>query len=316
MTTYLGPYAWILALTLGPLGAGVLMRRLGVTPRLARALFKVALFACQTPIVLVATWAASVTAGSKYLPFLVLAGWLVTAVAARGASGLMSHRPRERGSFIVAMCLSNHGYTLLGLVAMVLYGQPGIAQATYAQMFVVPFLVLVCFPTGRYYGQGDRRVSPAGAVLEGLKDPRSLPLAATLAGVALNLSGVPRPAAFEPVLRVLVYTGTLVSGLAVGLMFRGFFIRRFFAENAVSFLYRLSAYPLMYFGMAAAVGLDALDTRIMILFGLVPSALFATLVADFFDLDTDLTTSVFMTGTLVFLLAVLPLYVIMGGTMP
>lgn len=312
MTAYLVPYLKLLGWTLLPIAVGAALRRARVPTKASRYLFLFALFCCQTPIVLLATWTASLSAGSKYLPFLVLAGWLITAGVARGVSGRLRHPPRQRGAFIAAMCMSNHGYTLLGLVAMVLFGDAGLSQATYAQLMMVPFLVLVCFPLGRYYGQGRGRMPPAKLMLKCLTDPRSLPLVAMLAGVGLNLSGLPRPLACEPILPVLVYAGTVVSGLAIGLLFRGLHLRRFFRENAFSFAYRLTAYPLMYFGMAAAAGLDRLDTQIIVLFGLVPSALFATLVADFFDLDTDLTTSVFMAGTLLFLIVVLPLYLLVA----
>jgi hypothetical protein len=74
------------------------------------------------------------------------------------------------------------------------------------------------------------------------------------------------------------------------------------------FIYRLTLYPAMFAGMALVCGLGALDTSILVLFGLVPSALFSNLVADFFDLDTDMTASIFAVGTLLFLFLVLPVY--------
>ena len=308
MSLYLASYLPLLGWTLIPIAAGVLLRRSGVPGRASRYLFLFALFACQMPIVLLATWAARISRSSWPLPFLVLAGWLAAAGVARWVSGRMNHPPRRRGAFIVSMCMSNHGYTLLGLVAMVLFGDAGLSQATYAQLMIVPFLVLVCFPLGRFYGEGQGRVPLRTIMLKCLADPRSLPMAAMLAGVVLNLSGLDRPGSCERVVAWFVYTGTIVSGLAMGLLFRGLFLKRFFRENVFSFLYRLTAYPLMYFGMAAAAGLAGLDVKIIVLFGLVPSALFASLVAEFFGLDTDLTSSVFVVGTLLFLLAVLPVY--------
>src|SRR6478735_3214652 len=60
--------------------------------------------------------------------------------------------------------------------------------------------------------------------------------------------------------------------------------------------------------VARLVGLTALDTRILVLYGLVPSALLANMLAVFFDLDSELTSSVFMVSTVSFLLFVLPVY--------
>ena len=67
-------------------------------------------------------------------------------------------------------------------------------------------------------------------------------------------------------------------------------------------------HPLFYAALALLFGLDALDARILILYGLVPSALLANYLAVFFELDTDLTSSVFVVSTVAFMLSVLPVY--------
>jgi len=309
LSSYLIPYLKLLGWVLIPLGLGYALRRVGAPRKTSRVLFAFALFGCQMPIVLLGVWAATISKGARYLPLMAFAGWMVTAGVARLVSGMMRHGPRQRGSFIVAMALSNHGYTLLGLIALVLFGQAGIAQATYAQALVVPFFVLVCLPLGRFYGHGQGRMSMRAVMLGTLKDPRSLPIVAMIAGLALQASGVPRPAWCAEVLRVLVYAGTVATGTAVGSLLGKADLRRFLRENAFSLAYRSTVYPLMFFVMARVAGLNHMGTCILVLFGLVPSALFASLVADFFDLDTDLTSTVFFVGTVLFLLVTLPLYV-------
>jgi predicted permease len=49
---------------------------------------------------------------------------------------------------------------------------------------------------------------------------------------------------------------------------------------------------------------------ILVLYGLVPSALLANLLAVFFDLDSELTSSMFLVSTLLFLVFVLPVFLI------
>ena len=94
----------------------------------------------------------------------------------------------------------------------------------------------------------------------------------------------------------------------MGLLFRGAQLARFWRENVVSFAYRSSLYPLFYAGLALLFGLDPLDARILILYGLVPSALLANYLAVLFELDTDLTSSVFVVSTVAFMVSVLPAY--------
>ena len=74
MASYIVPYLRLLGWTLLPIAAGVVLRRCGLGRRASRYLFVFALFCCQTPIVLLATWAAKITGGSQCLPFLALAG--------------------------------------------------------------------------------------------------------------------------------------------------------------------------------------------------------------------------------------------------
>ena len=309
MSLYLIPYLKLLGWTLIPLGLGYLLRRAGAPRKTSRGLFLFALFGCQMPIVFLAIWAARISEGARYLPLFTLAGWLITLGAARLVSGLMRHSPPQRGAFLVAMALSNHGYTLLGLIALVLFGQQGIAQATYAQALIVPFLVFVCFPLGRFYGSGQGRMPLRAVILGTLKDPRSLPVVAMIAGLVLQAGDVPRPAWCAEMLRFLVYAGTVATGAAVGFLLGGLHLRRFLRENVFSFAYRSTVFPLMFFLVARLAGLNKTDTCILVLFGLVPSALFASMVADFFDLDTDLTSSVFLVSTLLFLFVILPVYV-------
>jgi len=119
---------------------------------------------------------------------------------------------------------------------------------------------------------------------------------------------VPRPTFVRAATHGLIYLGTATSSCAIGLLFSGFHLRRFWRENSISLLHRSTFYPLFYWGLARAVGLNALDTVVLVLYGLVPSALLANLLAVFFELDTELTSSMFLVSTGLFLLFVLPVF--------
>jgi predicted permease len=172
-------------------------------------------------------------------------------------------------------------------------------------------LLLFCFPIARVYSSAGAAAgkSLGRILLDNVSDPRVfLPLLTISAGLGLNLLGVPRPPVISSLIRPLIYVGTASSGTAVGLLFRGAQLGRYWRENGVSFVYRSSLYPLYYAGLATLFGLSALDARILVLYGLVPSALLANYLAVFFELDTELTSSVFVVSTVAFLLGVLPAY--------
>lgn len=292
-----------------PIGMGYVLRRLGVPQRAARSLFGFAFFGCQTVITVAAIWIARIHDEARVLPLLALLGWLVTAAASSFVSRKLSSDSPRRGAFILSMTLSNNGFTLLGLVAIAVFGDAGLAQATYAQLLYTPFFLLCGFPIARAFEPAAERKPLARLLLSNAQDPRVwVVLLAVGLGLGLNLGHVPRPPAFATLTRVLIFLGTFASSCAIGLLFSGFHLRRFWREHLLSVLYRSTLYPALYWAAASAAGLRTLDATILVLYGLVPSALLANMLAIFFDLDSDLTGSMFIVSTLFFLVCVLPLF--------
>ncbi|HEX7837978.1 MAG TPA: AEC family transporter [Kofleriaceae bacterium] len=299
--------AWVIL----PILFGVVLGRFGLSRRAASGLFAFSLYGCQTVVIVSALWIARIHAEARILPVLALSGWLLAALFAWIVSRKLSGESPKRGAFIISMSMSNNGFTLLGFIALALFGEAGLAQASYAQLFYVPFFLLFCFPIARIFGRSAQR-RPLGALLrENAVDPRVwVPLLAIGCGLVLNGVHVARPAVVSQVARVLVFLGTIGSSCAIGLLFSGFHLRRYWRENLISFLYRCTLYPLFYWGLARWVGLGSLDTTILVLYGLVPSALLTSLLAVFFELDTDLTSSMFLVSTALFVVFVLPVFAI------
>lgn len=309
MTSWLHEYLKISAWVLVPIAFGRVLARLGVPQRAARSLFAFAFYGCQTFVMLGALWIARIQAEARILPVLALSGWLFTAGLAWLVSRNFSAVPAQRGAFIVSMAMSNNGFTLLGFIALSAFGETGLSQATYAQLLYTPFFLLCCFPIARTFG-GEAARGSFGAVLKkNLVDPRVwVPLLAIGLGLGLNAGHVLRPPFVSKLTRVLILLGTATSSCAIGLLFSGFHLRRYWRENLISIVYRSSVYPLFYWGLASLAHLRPLDTVILVLYGLMPSALLANMLAVFFELDAALTSSVFMVSTLLFLAGVLPVF--------
>jgi predicted permease len=310
MTQLLVPYLTVVGWVLGPVLFGAIWSRLGAPKAAARLLFNLAFYGCQTFITLCALWIARIDRTSVMMPVLSTSGWLLTAGIAWLVSVWFQHPPERRGAFIATMSQSNNGFTLLGFVALVLFGELGLAQAAYSQSFNAPYLLLFCFPVARIYsstGGADKTLRQV--VVQNVTDPRVfLPLATISIGLCLNLGSVARPPVVGQIVRPLIYLGTACSGTAVGLLYRGALLKRYWRENAFSFAYRSTLYPLYYAALAWLFELDPLDARILILYGLVPSGLLANYLAVSFELDTELTSSVFVVSTVLFMIAVLPTY--------
>ena len=302
--------AWVLL----PILLGARLARAGVPKRVAQGLFAFAFYGCQAAVTACAIWIARIDGQARLLPLLALSGWLVTTSLAWLVSRKLSEHSPKRGAFILSMAMSNNGFTLLGFVALARFGQAGLAQATYAQLLYTPFFLLCCFPLARLFGEARAQRSLREVLCANAVDPRVwVPLLAIATGLGLNAAHVARPALVGTITRTLIYLGTLASGCAVGLLFNGFQLRRYWREHLLSLAHRCTVYPFLYWAMARLVGLGALDTKILVLYGLVPSALLANMLAVFFGLDTDLTSSMFLVSTLLFLGCVLPVFLLAAG---
>ncbi|MCH2154909.1 MAG: AEC family transporter [Opitutales bacterium] len=310
---FLSLYLQLFALLIFPTALGVFLAHKGAGPRLSGLLFNVAYFFFNTGITVLAVWKADLANDSWTLPFLVLSGWILSVFVARSAGRFFNHSRKQQGSFLFTVCLSNHGFTLLGIVALVLFGEQGLAQATYAQFFIIPFLVFFCFPAARRFGRNEAPVSFWVTARASLFDSRNLVLVAMLVGLALNLAEIPQPDWAKLTLRPLVYGGCLSSCVAIGIGMKASEIGRFFKENLFSFAYRSTLYPLWFVLMATLAGLSELDRNVLILFGVVPSAVFANMIAEFYDLDKDMTNSVFLVSTVLFLVITLPVFIYFIG---
>ena len=307
-------YLKLILLVVAPLALGMLFSGKTWSNVLSSRLFGIALYVFHTSIALLAVWQAQLANRSWMLPFIALAGWLLSIGVAQLGNRWMRHPPKQKGAFLFTICLSNQGYTLLGIIALVVFGEAGLAQAIYTQFFITPFLILVCFPLARHYS-ADYQIESIGQFLkQNICDKRNLPLLAMAAGLILNVTGVERPAVFSRVVPVVVYCGTVISGLAVGLLFNPTRLLKYRKENLFSIIYRSTFYPLFFFGAAKVFRLDSLDTLVLVLFGIVPSAVFSNLIADMFKLDTDLTNSVYIVSTVLFLIFALPLYLFAVGS--
>ena len=303
-------YLKLFMLVVIPLAAGMAFSRRAWAPALASRLFAWTLYFFQTLISFLAVWNAQLVNNAWVLPFIALAGWLMSLGIALAAQPLMKHAPRQRGSFLFTVCISNHGYTMLGIIGLGVFGKAGLAQATYTQLLIIPFISFVCFPVARYFGGAAMTTDVRQLLKNNLLDKRNLPLAAMLAGLALNIGGIERPAAGSVIVALGVYLGTVISGVAVGLLFKASHVLKFKKENLFSLVYRSTLYPLFFLCAAGLFRLNKLDTLILMLFGIVPSAIFSNLIADMFNLDKELANSVFIISTGLFLVVVLPLYLL------
>lgn len=312
-----------IALIAGSVAAGYAAQHIGVGERAARRLM---LFVVTVPYTLVAFMAIWVLPFTPELAALPVMGMLVT-TAGVGA-GIVIARwlglPKAMaGAFVLAAGASNLGFTMGGFVNYLLFREPGLAMAAMYTSFWDFAMVLLFYPVARHYGHGTGQ--PLWRlILENFADLRSLPFAATVLGLTLNLMGVPRPAAIAHwhVVDVAMIAGAVLAFFVTGLRLRVDSLqthRRLYAlVAAVKFLLMptvaaallgllwLAGHPLAH--PAVAPG-----WKVALVQASTPAAIYAVVIANLFRLDDRLASVIFVVNTVCYLALVLPLVLMIFG---
>ena len=302
---------WAAALVLLPMVAGYALRRAGLLKRSwARPLMAFNIVFGHSGVVLLTSWNVRMKGELVFLTLTGLTLAMVNMGVGRLAGGVLSLPRRRLGAYIMASSMSNVGYTLGGLLCFLFLGEEALGEQVIYVAYFSFYMVLAVYSVGRYYGEGAQK-GFLRAVLASLRDVRSMPLVALAAGLGLNAGGMERPASLAPVTTVLIICATVISMTSVGLTVEVRAVRNYlrecFALAATKFLWT----PLLGLGLCYAFGLQGLERKVVFILSTMPCAIFSTVMAELFKLDTDLANSAFLTTTGFFLAAVLPVLVLL-----
>lgn len=158
--------------------------------------------------------------------------------------------------------------TYLGVaIAFGLFGAPGAAVAALVMALKIPLINLLCVAILAWFAGGQ--VSVAGVLRSLVRNPLIL---ACLAGIALNLSGIGLPLGSARILDIL---GTAALPLGLMTVGAGLSLRTTGAQAtaiAVSSVAKLAILPLIAWGWALLIGLQPLETQLLVVFAALPTA--------------------------------------------
>lgn len=198
--------------------------------------------------------------------------------------------------------------TYLGVAAaLAVYGAPGVATAALILAFLIPGVnVLSVAILTRYAGS---QPSPA-MVLRGIvRNPLIL---ACVAGLLLNLSGIGLPWGTAAILEI---TGRAALPLGLMTVGAGLVLRlrwQAAAATAWAAVLKLLVLPLLAFAAARLLGLQPLETQILVLFAALPTATSAYILARQLGGDHTLLATILTLETL-FSVVTLPLVLLLVG---
>ncbi len=314
--------AFLIALIAGSIAAGYVARRLGAGERVARVLMYFVVLVPYSVIGFLAIWRLSFHGEFVLLPLFGFAVMCAGLAAGAAFARALKLPDRSAGALVLTTGASNLGFTMGGFVNYVLFGPAGLATAAMYTLFWNFGMVFVLFPIARHYGHGSDQ--PLWKlILVNLVDIRSLPLVAVLAGLTINLCGVAYPerltqAILGPadLLGVLIVAGVVVSFFATGLRLH---FAGVFGHKLIYTLVGASKFVIMPAVGAGLIGIMWLvghpmpgpGNGVVLVQASTPTAIYAVVISNLFHLDDKLASIIFVVNTAIYLVAILPLIVVL-----
>jgi predicted permease len=307
-------------LILGAMLAGYAARKFAkVGEELAERLMTVVAVAGYSVIGLLAVWVTPLSGRDLLLPALGAVHVLVLTVIALAVGKAVAREPGEVGVFAITAGFGNLGFTMGGFVCYLLFGEPGLGLTSVYGIMWTPATILIMYPIARHYVGGLSKSLPR-LLGESLLDYRSIGLPLTIVGIALALTGVPRPAWVSSwrVVEILMFAVSGVAYFSVGL--------RLHLSHVPRIRGLIAALAGMRFVVGAGVGLllatapwllgvplSPLTWKVFVVEGFVPTAVTSVAVANMFGLRPREASILFVTNTIMYMAVVLPVVVWIFG---
>jgi predicted permease len=216
--------------------------------------------------------------------------------------------------FAIAAGTGNNGFTMGAFVLFLLFGEAGMALGNLYIVLIIPAAVLFLYPLARHYSSAQPNGSLAGLMWRSLLDWRSLGLPVVGLAIFISLAGVPRPNWVRDwrVVDVLAYTITPLAFFGIGLRLRlGGLLplgRMIIALAGARFLLALGlALAMMAVMNWTPWPLEDLRRSSFLIQGFVPTSVTMVAIANMFRLRPAEASVLFVSNTVLYLLAVFPI---------
>ncbi|RLC07954.1 MAG: hypothetical protein DRI24_24085 [Deltaproteobacteria bacterium] len=242
------------------------------------------------------------------LPVIGAGALLLGGLFGLGVAVILKKNGRQRGTLFCCGSFTNIG-AVGALVAFVFLGEAGFALIALYRLFEDVIYYAIGFPIARYYSGVENEATFHQRISEVAKDPFvRAAIVAFSCGLALNLSGIPRPPFFEIVNSFFIPIGTFIILVSIGLGMRFSSVGDYLVEGVLVSVIKFIAVPLVAGSVAYALGFgdinDGLPLKVVLIASSMPVAFTALIAASIYDLDLNLANSCWMitTGALIVIL--------------
>lgn len=200
--------------------------------------------------------------------------------------------------------------TFVGLGAVAaLEGGAGITLFAIAISLAIPVLNVLCVLTLARYGAHGQSTSLKGQALFLIKNPLII---ACLIGIAMNAAGLSLPHGIDPAFKMLGSVAAPMGLLTVGAGLQWEAARSGGRAVLLASALKLAVYPLMLFGAAKLWGLGPMETKVMVLWGTMPTASTSYILARQMGGDAPLAAAIVTVSTILAFVTV-PIFMLLVG---
>lgn len=263
---------------------------------------------------LLTIWGTPLRPADAMLPLGCVAHVIVLTFLSLALARLVTRDRAEIGLLAMTGGIGNNGFTMGAFILYLLYGEQAMGLSNIYLIMFMPVAVLLMYPIARHHANAEPSGTWIDLLRSSLLDWRAIGLPVSLAAIGLSAAGVPRPAFFTQwhLVDITVYTITPVAFFSIGLRFHGSKIMPLSRQIAWLAIIRFPIGAAAGIAIAWLIGLtpwplENLRWKVFVFQAFVPTAVTSVAIANMFDLKPREASVLFVSNTLLYLVAVLPL---------
>jgi len=295
------------SLIIGPFIIGIFAKKFVALPdQLARRIVLLNLCLFDPVIILWTVWGLKI---SKELIFLPLAGLCLVTIGFIFGYFLalpLNLSKQSHATFVITSSLSNHGFTLGGFICYLLLGEQGLALSYIFLLYFVFYLFMFIFPYARWIQATIEPVSTKKLIIESIMNVRNIPLYTTLVALILKKCHINRISIDMPI-DCLLLISISIYYFSLGLTYTIKQQKSYQRPHAILIFIKFIISPLAALILIWVLPLNSLMKSVVMIQSFMPVAILSVVVSIIFDLDTRMSSHLFVWNTILFLLIIFPL---------
>ncbi len=307
------------AVILIPFFTGLRLRSFLQAPQnTAKRLIKINLFFLEPVILFWTIWGLTLHRDIIILPFAGLSTVLIGFIAGKIILRFLKLEGVTADSYLISSILANQGMTLGGLICYLVAGEQGLGLATIYVVYYLPFVFTFIFPFARYSsirhtpGAAERPRRTFREFISFFFNLQNLPLAGIIAALILHGFGIQRPGIWFP-LDYFLFTAISIYYLTLGINFETGHITASYKEQGALAISKFIVLPLFTFIILNFIDIDNSVKTVIQVQSFMPAAIYSVISSILFDLDSKLTSGLFVVNSILFLGIVLPAIMMLKG---